>query len=112
MEIGSTWYRRAVQRTGLNTDAKRLLLRHAFEELDCAAVEFRTSFYNSASRRAIERLGAKLDGILRHHRMDAEGRIHDTCVYSVIAPEWPAVKARLADLLAQNLALAAGPAAR
>jgi RimJ/RimL family protein N-acetyltransferase len=101
LEIGSTWYRKSVQRTALNTDAKRLLLGHAFEALDCIAVEFRTSFYNQGSRRAIERLGAKLDGILRSHRMDAEGRIRDSCVYSVIAQEWPAVKAHLEGLLAR-----------
>jgi len=95
LEIGSTWYRAAVQRTALNTDCKLLLLRHAFEALDCIAVEFRTHFFNHASRRAIERLGAKLDGVLRSHAVGRAGELRDTCVYSVIAPEWPAVRRNL-----------------
>lgn len=95
VEIGSTWYRRKVQRTALNTECKLLLLRHAFESLDCIAVEFRTHFFNRASRRAIERLGAKLDGILRNHRRQADGTLRDTCVYSIISNEWPAVKSNL-----------------
>jgi RimJ/RimL family protein N-acetyltransferase len=95
VEIGSTWYRRSVQRTSLNTQCKLLLLGHAFEALDCIAVEFRTHFFNLQSRRAIERLGAKLDGILRSHQIDAEGRLRDTCVYSIVAAEWPTVKAGL-----------------
>ena len=70
VEIGSTWYRLSVQRTALNTEAKRLMLGHAFDELDCIAVEFRTHFFNHASRRAIERLGAKLDGVLRSHQIN------------------------------------------
>jgi RimJ/RimL family protein N-acetyltransferase len=99
LEIGSTWYRHAVQRTALNTECKRLLLGHAFERLDCIAVEFRTHFFNHASRRGIERLGAKLDGVLRCHQIshhpDAGGSLRDTCVYSIVAKEWPAVKAHL-----------------
>lgn len=99
LEIGSTWYRRSVQRTALNTQAKRLLLGHAFEDLDAIAVEFRTHFVNHASRRAIERLGAKLDGVLRSHQINrhprAQGSLRDTCVYSIIAGEWPAVRANL-----------------
>jgi RimJ/RimL family protein N-acetyltransferase len=95
VEIGSTWYRRAVQRTPLNTQCKLLLLQHAFEQLDCIAVEFRTHFLNQASRRAIERLGAKLDGILRQHLRLPDGSLRDTCVYSIIASEWPAVRANL-----------------
>ena len=95
VEIGSTWYAGRVQRTGLNTEAKLLLLGYAFEELACIAVEFRTHFFNEQSRRAIERLGAKLDGILRCHSIAANGTLRDTCVYSIIAPEWPAVKANL-----------------
>jgi RimJ/RimL family protein N-acetyltransferase len=95
VEIGSTWYAARVQRTGLNIEAKLLLLGYAFEELACIAVEFRTHFLNEQSRRAIERLGAKLDGILRCHSIAANGTLRDTCVYSVIAPEWPAVKANL-----------------
>lgn len=95
VEIGSTWYRRSVQRTPLNTEAKRLLLTHAFEALDCIAVEFRTHFFNTQSRRGIERLGAKLDGILRSHQRMADGTLRDTCVYSIIAAEWPTVKRHL-----------------
>jgi RimJ/RimL family protein N-acetyltransferase len=99
VEIGSTWYRTAVQRTPRNTEAKRLLLAHAFETLDCIAVEFRTHWFNHASRRGIERLGAKLDGVLRSHQInrhpDARGALRDTCVYSIVASEWPSVKAHL-----------------
>lgn len=95
VEIGSTWYARRVQRTALNTECKRMLLAHAFEALDCIAVEFRTHFFNQQSRRGIERLGAKLDGILRHHQRAANGTLRDTCVYSITAPEWPTVKAHL-----------------
>jgi N-acetyltransferase len=99
VEIGSTWYRTAVQRGPLNTECKRLLLTHAFETLDCIAVEFRTHFFNHQSRRGIERLGAKLDGVLRSHQInrhpDAQGALRDTCVYSIVATEWPTVKAHL-----------------
>lgn len=99
VEIGSTWYRQAVQRSALNTEAKRLLLAHAFETLDCIAVEFRTHWFNHASRRGIERLGAKLDGVLRSHQInrhpDAQGALRDTCVYSIVASEWSSVKAHL-----------------
>jgi RimJ/RimL family protein N-acetyltransferase len=107
VEIGSTWYRNSVQRTALNTEAKLLLLSHAFEQLDCIAVEFRTHFYNQPSRRAIERLGAKLDGILRHHQInrhpDAAGALRDTCVYSILAVEWPNAKAGLRYRLEREL---------
>ena len=95
VEIGSTWYRKAVQRSGINTQCKILLLTHAFETLGCIAVEFRTNFFNQQSRRAIERLGAKLDGILRSHVRMPNGTLRDSCVYSIIAGEWPAVKAHL-----------------
>jgi len=95
LEIGSTWYRRSVHRTPLNTQCKLLLLRHAFETLGCIAVEFRTHFFNQQSRRAIERLGAKLDGVLRQHMRTSDGSLRDTCVYSVIASEWPSVKSHL-----------------
>lgn len=95
VEIGSTWYARRVQRTALNTEAKLLLLGHAFDRLGCIAVEFRTHFMNQQSRRAIERLGAKLDGILRNHVVAQNGTLRDTVVYSVIASEWPAVRAHL-----------------
>lgn len=106
VEIGSTWYRRAVQRTALNTECKRLLLEHAFEALGCIAVEFRTHAFNLASRRAIERLGAKLDGVLRNHQInhhpDAQGSLRDTYVYSILASEYPAVKAHLLYQLSRN----------
>ena len=95
VEIGSTWYRKSVQRTAINTECKLLLLGHAFDALDCIAVEFRTHFFNHQSRRAIERLGAKLDGILRSHMRLNDGSLRDTCVYSIIASEWPAVRANL-----------------
>ena len=95
VEIGSTWLRKSVQRSAINTECKLMLLRHAFEELDCIAVEFRTHFVNVQSRRAIERLGAKLDGVLRSHMIMANGSVRDTACYSVIASEWPAVKANL-----------------
>lgn len=95
VEIGATWYAASAQRTPVNTECKRLLLAHAFEELDCIAVEFRTAFVNHQSRRAIERLGAKLDGILRSHQLSANGTLRDTCVYSIIACEWPTVRAHL-----------------
>lgn len=95
LEIGSTWYRRSVQRTPLNTECKFLLLRHAFEDLGCVCVDFRTHVLNTQSRRAIERLGAKLDGVLRAHMIMANGTLRDTAAYSILASEWPAVKAGL-----------------
>ena len=95
VEIGSTWYAKRVQRSGLNSECKLMLMTHAFEVLGCIAVEYRTAFYNQQSRRAIERLGAKLDGILRNHQRYANGTLRDTCVYSIIASEWPTVKAHL-----------------
>jgi RimJ/RimL family protein N-acetyltransferase len=95
VEIGSTWYAKRVQRSALNTQCKLLLLQHAFEKLDCIAVEFRTHFFNHQSRRGIERLGAKQDGILRSHQIAPNGTLRDTVVYSIIASEWPTVKAHL-----------------
>ena len=95
VEIGSTWYAKRVQRSALNTQCKLLLLQHAFEKLDCIAVEFRTHFFNHQSRRAIERLGAKQDGILRNHQIAPNGTLRDTVVYSIIASEWPTVKVHL-----------------
>jgi N-acetyltransferase len=95
VEIGSTWYAKRVQRTPLNTQCKLLLLGHAFEAINCIAVEFRTHFFNHQSRRAIERLGAKQDGILRSHQIAPNGSLRDTVVFSIIASEWPAVKAHL-----------------
>ena len=106
LEIGSTWYRQSVQRTSLNTECKRLLLGHAFEELRCIAVEFRTHVFNQQSRRAIERLGAKLDGILRQHQINshplAKQALRDTCVYSIIDSEWPNVKVHLDHQLSRT----------
>lgn len=95
VEIGSTWMRRSEHGTGANAEAKLLLMRHAFETLDCERVEFRTHVLNVQSRAAIERLGAHLDGILRRHLLMPNGTWRDTCVYSVLASEWPAVKAGL-----------------
>ena len=102
VEIGSTWYAKRVQRTPLNTECKLMLMTHAFEALGCIAVEFRTGFFNHQSRRAIERLGAKLDGILRSHQRYSDGSLRDTCVYSIIASEWPAVKTHLMFQLQRN----------
>ena len=95
VEIGSTWYAKSVQRTSLNTECKLLLLEHAFEKLGCICVEFRTHFMNHQSRRGIERLGAKLDGILRSNAIQQNGTIRDTAVYSIIKDEWSSVKANL-----------------
>ena len=95
VEIGSTWYARSAQRTSLNTECKLMLLQHAFEVLECIAVEFRTSFFNFASRKAIERLGARQDGILRSHQRHSDGTLRDTVVFSVLPQEWPAVKSHL-----------------
>jgi RimJ/RimL family protein N-acetyltransferase len=104
VEIGSTWYCKSVQRSDLNTQCKLLLLAHAFETLGCIAVEFRTHFFNQQSRKAIERLGAKLDGILRSHQVAPNGSLRDTCVYSIVAGEWPAVKAHLTFQLSRSRA--------
>jgi len=95
VEIGSTWYAKRVQRSAVNTQCKLLLLTHAFQRLDCIAVEFRTHFFNHQSRRGIERLGAKLDGVMRNHQIAPNGTLRDTVVYSIIAGEWPTVKAHL-----------------
>jgi RimJ/RimL family protein N-acetyltransferase len=95
VEIGSTWYAKRVQRSAVNTQCKLLLLTHAFEKLGCIAVEFRTHFFNHQSRRGIERLGAKQDGILRNHQIAPNGTLRDTVVYSIIAGEWPTVRAHL-----------------
>ena len=95
LEIGSTWYANSVQRTPLNTECKRLLLAHAFDALDCIAVEFRTHRFNQQSRRAIERLGAQQDGILRNHQRASNGSLRDTVVYSITADEWPTVRTHL-----------------
>jgi RimJ/RimL family protein N-acetyltransferase len=96
VEIGHTWYAKRVQRTPLNTECKLMLLTHAFETLRCIAVEFRTHWFNHASREAIARLGAKQDGVLRNHQVGADGVKRDTVVFSIIDNEWPAVKRHLA----------------
>jgi N-acetyltransferase len=95
LEIGHTWYSKRVQRGPINTECKLLLLTHAFEKLRCIAVEFRTHWFNHASRTAIARLGAKQDGVLRNHQLSADGSKRDTVVFSIIDGEWPAVKQHL-----------------
>lgn len=95
VEIGATWYAQRVQRTGVNTECKYLLLQYAFEVLDCIAVEFRTHFHNFPSRNAILRLGAKQEGILRNHRIDEKGVIRDTVLFSILDSEWNSVKTSL-----------------
>jgi len=91
-EIGYTWLAKSVQRTSVNSACKQLLLTHAFEERQAIAIEFRTHWHNRASRRAIERLGAKQDGVLRQHRQDPSGAFRDTVVYSILDSEWPTVR--------------------
>jgi RimJ/RimL family protein N-acetyltransferase len=100
LEIGATWYVTSARRSGVNSETKLLMLGHAFDELGCVAVEFRTHFFNSASRTAIERLGAKLDGVLRSHQVLADGSRRDTVVYSILDIEWPAVRNHLNARLA------------
>lgn len=102
LEIGHTWYSTPARRTGVNTETKLVLLTHAFETLGCLAVEFRTHYLNGTSRAAIERLGAKLDGVLRSHQVLADGSRRDTAVYSILDIEWPAVRANLRHRLARN----------
>lgn len=102
VEIGSTWYAQSTQRSALNTECKRMLLGHAFESLQCIAVEFRTHRLNTQSRRAIERLGAQLDGMLRAHQIGHEGTLRDTAVYSITAAEWPVVRTHLDFQLAKS----------
>lgn len=102
VEIGGTFYARAVQRTGVNTEAKLLLLTHAFDGLGCQCVQIRTDWLNKRSQRAIERLGAKLDGVLRGHQRLPDGRLRDTAVYSILDREWPGVRANLRLLLARG----------
>lgn len=101
LEIGGTFYAKAVQRSGVNTEAKLLLLGHAFEAMECQVVQIRTDWFNTNSQRAIERLGAKRDGVLRSHQLMA-GRVRDIVVYSIIASEWPGVKQNIRHLLARH----------
>lgn len=100
--IGYTWYAPRVQRTGLNTEAKCLLLAHAFETLGCAAVAFETSWHNLASRAAIARLGARQDGVLRAHKRHADGSLRDTVAFSILSHEWPAVRSSLRHRLERH----------
>jgi RimJ/RimL family protein N-acetyltransferase len=102
LEIGNTWYVASTRRTGVNSETKLLMLGHAFDELGCVAVEFRTHFFNTTSRAAIERLGAKLDGILRSHQVLPDGSRRDTVVYSILDIEWPAVRNNLRYRLHRN----------
>ena len=95
LEIGTTWYSKSSQRTGINTQCKYLLLEYAFETLKCIAVEFRTHWHNVQSREAIAKLGAKQDGILRNHQFDKTGNLRDTVVFSIIDSEWNTVKQSL-----------------
>ena len=100
LEIGATWLGRSAQRSAINTEAKLLQLTRAFDDLDSIAVEFRTHWHNRRSRAAIERLGAKQDGVLRSHRIWRDGTLRDTVVYSITAAEWPAVRLGLRERLA------------
>jgi N-acetyltransferase len=102
LEIGYTWYVASARRSGVNSETKLLMLGHAFDELRCVAVEFRTHFFNFTSRAAIERLGAKLDGILRSHQVLPDGSRRDTVVYSILDIEWPAVRSNLLYRLDRN----------
>lgn len=95
VEIGSTWYAASAQRTGINTECKLMLLTHAFEDMHCIAVEFRTHWMNQQSRAAIARLGAKQDGVLRNHQRMPDGSYRDTVVFSIIESEWPTVRRHL-----------------
>lgn len=104
VEIGYTWYAKRVQRTHVNTTCKLLLLAHAFETLQCHIVGWRTDNYNFASQKAIERLGAKKDGVIRGHALRRDGTIRDTVMYSMSAFEWPEVRAQLQDLQAKYAA--------
>ncbi len=101
LEIGYTWYRKSVQRSHVNTTCKLLLMQHAFETLGARLVGWRTDNYNFASQKAIERLGARKDGVLRHHAPRRDGTIRDTVMYSMAAGEWPEVKAHLQYQLAR-----------
>jgi len=102
VEIGYTWYIASLQRTRINTVCKLLLLSHAFDTLGCGVVGLRTDGFNIRSQRAIEGLGAKKDGVLRHHRRRANGTFGDTAMYSILAAEWPSVKANLEFRLERN----------
>jgi RimJ/RimL family protein N-acetyltransferase len=103
LEIGSTWLAKSAQRTGINAEAKLLLLGHAFDTLNCIAVEFRTHWHNLQSRRAIAELGAKQDGVLRNHQLGRAGTLRDTVVFSILDSEWPTVRLSLTERLAAQV---------
>lgn len=109
LEIGYTWYAASHQRSAINTTCKWLLMQHAFETLDAQVVGWRTDNYNFASQRAIERLGAHKDGVLRHHALRRDGTVRDTVMYSLLAGEWPEVKAHLEDQLTRRDASTSNP---
>ncbi len=102
VEIGWTWYARRVQRSHVNSSCKMLLLTHAFEVLGCQVVGLRTDNFNYASQQAIERLGAKKDGVIRHSALRRDGTVRDTVMYSIVRGEWPEIKAQLADRLRRH----------
>ena len=102
VEIGYTWYGKSWQRSHVNTTCKLLLLEHAFDALGCKVVGLRTDNFNFASQRAIEALGAKKDGVIRHHTARRDGSVRDTVIYSILAAEWPAVKRHLESRLARH----------
>ena len=102
VEIGYTWYRQSVQRSHVNTTCKLLMMGHAFDTLQCAVVGWRTDNFNFASQKAIERLGARKDGVIRHHAARRDGTVRDTVIYSMLAGEWPEARAQLLYLLARH----------
>jgi N-acetyltransferase len=102
VEIGYTWYAQSAQRSHVNTTCKLMLLGHAFDTLGCKVVGFRTDNYNHASQRAIERLGARRDGVIRHHALRRDGTVRDTVMYSIVAGEWPEIRAHLQYMLARH----------
>jgi RimJ/RimL family protein N-acetyltransferase len=105
VEIGYTWYAHSVQRSHVNTSCKLLLLSHAFDTLGCAVVGFRTDNFNIASQRAIERLGAKKDGVIRHHALRRDGTVRDTVIYSIVRGEWHEIKTHLHYQLSRHAAI-------
>jgi RimJ/RimL family protein N-acetyltransferase len=102
VEIGATWLTPAAQRTGINTEAKHLLLEHAFEQLDCIRVEFKTDARNARSRAALERIGATAEGTLRHHMIMPDGHLRDSTYFSILRTEWPDVRAALEELMSRG----------
>jgi RimJ/RimL family protein N-acetyltransferase len=105
IEIGYTWYAQSVQRSHVNTSCKLLLLSHAFDTLGCAVAGFRTDNFNYASQKAIERLGARKDGVIRHHGARRDGTVRDTVMYSIVRGEWPEIKSHLHYQLTRHAAI-------